>query len=74
MKKTKWGYNTYIHGNITRKLPASLYLKLKCHVFVLSFLFFLLQNRRIGGWNDSCPEVRAGTSGKEKVLGKGLGK
>jgi hypothetical protein len=40
-----------IYGNITRKLPVSIFIsnKQKCHVS-----FFLLQNWRIGGQQKSC--------------------
>jgi hypothetical protein len=40
--------HTYIHGNITRKLPVYyLYLKLKCHVFLFYlFPFFSFKIRQ----------------------------
>jgi hypothetical protein len=59
-------------------LCSYLYLKLKCHVFVLSFFFFLLQNRGTGRWN-SCQgggltllegEILGKVKLKELLLGK----
>jgi hypothetical protein len=44
-------------------LCSYLYLKLKCHVFVISFLFFLLQNQKTGGQYKPCLGGWAGTSG-----------
>jgi hypothetical protein len=54
-------------------LCSYLYLKQAKNVmfFFLSFLFFLVQNQRTGGWNESCPRGRANTSGRGKVMGKG---
>jgi hypothetical protein len=49
--------NTYIHGNITRKLPGQLPLsQISKNVmfFFLSFTFLLLQNQRTGGQNTVC--------------------
>jgi hypothetical protein len=41
-------------------------------MFLFYFLsFFLLQNWRTGRQNKYCPEGRAVTSGRGKVLGKG---
>jgi hypothetical protein len=39
--------------------------------FILFFVFFLIQNKRTGGQNKSCPGGRDGTSGREEVLGIG---
>jgi hypothetical protein len=55
--------HTYIEISQGNSLCSYLYLKLKCHVFILSFLFFLLYNQRRGGQNESCPGGRAGTNG-----------
>jgi hypothetical protein len=42
---------------------------MSCFSFYL-FAFFLPQNWRTEGQNKSCPAGRAGTSGREEVLGK----
>jgi hypothetical protein len=62
-------YNTYIHGNITRKLPAKLFLnKQKC-LFFFFFFFFTKpekqEGRRVPG--GEC------TSGRGEDVGKGAG-
>jgi hypothetical protein len=54
-------------------LCSYLYLKLKCHCFILSFLLFLLQNQRTGGKKKSLLEGRVGTGGKG-YRGKGVGR
>jgi hypothetical protein len=39
--------------------------------FFLSFIFFLLQNQRTGGWNRSCKGEDIDTSWRGEVEGKG---
>jgi hypothetical protein len=65
----------YIYMEISQgnSLCSYLYLKQAKMFFILSFLFFLLQNWRTGGWKNSCPEGRAGTSGRGKWWGKRVG-
>jgi hypothetical protein len=56
------GYNTCLHGNIIRKLPAKLSSTNK------KVSVFLLKNQRTGAWNTSClgglVSVGAGGGGK----------
>jgi hypothetical protein len=41
--------------------------------FILSFMFFLLQNRRTGRQNRFCGEEGVvGTSGRGELVGKGI--
>jgi hypothetical protein len=41
-------------------------------LFIVSFLFFLLQNWRTGGRNKIFLAGKAGTSGRGEVMGKGI--
>jgi hypothetical protein len=60
-------YTEISQGN---SLCSYLYLK-QPKMYFFSVLFFLLQNRRAGGWNRSCPGRKVGTSGMGEVAGKG---
>jgi hypothetical protein len=55
-----------------KETPCSTFIsnKLKCHVFVLSFSFFLLQNQRIEGQNKSCPGWRGWYQWDGGMVGK----
>jgi hypothetical protein len=64
-RQINWSYNTYMHGNNSRKLPVSLYLKLaKHHVSLLHFFFYKIreqEGRQVSAW------------GWGEVAGKGAG-
>jgi hypothetical protein len=52
-------------------LCSYLYLKLKCHVFHLIFSLFSPTKSENRKEEQVLPRGRAGTSGREEVLGKG---
>jgi hypothetical protein len=42
-------------------------------MFFILYFHCRLQNPWTGGWKKSCPEGRAGTNERGKVMGKGVG-
>jgi hypothetical protein len=64
--------HTYMKISQGNSMCTYLYLKLKCHTFI----FFLLQNQRTGGWNRSCLGWGKGLGNSEsgEVAGKGGGR
>jgi hypothetical protein len=59
--------HTYMETSQGNSLGIYLYLKLKCHFFILPFLFLPLQNQRT-----DLPGGRSGVSWKGEVLGKDI--
>jgi hypothetical protein len=61
--------HTWKYHKETRCVATFISNKLKCHGFIFSL--FSPQNQRTGIWNNSCPGVRAGNSGRREAGERG---